>query len=413
MKYSTMLVRTALATVLLVSSLSLHGIVVTATEKVAANSQVKWNGTITIGSFIDQLAKVVPVDKESLLAGQKVDAGLSVQTAVSLTVKAADLKELAYTYSEEKTGKALERAKIVYKKDGSIDLKSAQSLAVAIDLDIISPFFFPDLAANQAVTAEQATHLIEKVLELKGKSKNYLGKVSDEDIYGKLYHAWEASNLMDAPELRKVVDQVLKSNVITGYNLKDTRFHANFDPELSLTYGHSEITHAIQLVGLLHSEGLDATVQFEPKTSAFIYLKEWGEPKETPDYKVVQIENGNYIAYAKEYDISFEFSNQKDKERFDTLINKYAKKNEENQQGLLLGSWWQPLYSSRVEVTNYKEIANNVITKGSYIAQSFSLSEKSSSVISEFKKLDSTVEITVHPLWVDQPFYNYLVGEYK
>lgn len=132
------------------------------------------------------------------------------------------------------------------------------------------------------------------------------------------------------------MDQALRDDLVTGYNLKDSRFDSNFIDELTLTYGHDNIQHAVQLVGLLRSEGIDADVQFQPKTSAFIYLKEWGEPKETPDYKVTQIENGNYIASAKEYDIQFEFNNVADKVRFNDIVLKYAKKNSDSTSPLIL-----------------------------------------------------------------------------
>jgi len=95
---------------------------------------------------------------------------------------------------------------------------------------------------------------------------------------------------------------------------------------LSITYGHSDFKHALQLVGLLRSEKIKAKIQFEPKTSAFIYLKEWGEPGESDLYEVVEIENGNYIEYAKEYDLAFEFASAADKNRFDKIILSYARK---------------------------------------------------------------------------------------
>ncbi|MCG3084633.1 hypothetical protein LD028_09250, partial [Anoxybacillus sp. LAT27] len=85
-----------------------------------------------------------------------------------------------------------------------------------------------------------------------------------DDIVGKLVQAWNESQIIRAEELQKVVDEGLKQNLITGYNLKDTRFDPHFDPERTITYGHSDIVHAIQLIGLLRSEGIQAKVQLEP-----------------------------------------------------------------------------------------------------------------------------------------------------
>lgn len=95
------------------------------------------------------------------------------------------------------------------------------------------------------------------------------------------------------------------------------------------------------------------------------------------------------------------------------MINKYAKKNEEDQKGLLIESWWQPLYTSKTQLPLYQEITNNLITKDHYIAQSYSLNEKSADVIAGFKKLDPSLQITSYRFWADQAFYNYLQGESK
>lgn len=377
-----------------------------------ANFNIRFSGTITKASFIDALAKALKVDKSTLqaTADAKADVTLTAADAVSLAIRAAGLKELAYSYPQEKVNKALAKAKVNGK---ALTLTAGQELAAAIDTQLVPISFHALLDGKKPATADLATTLIGKALSFTGAYKHYLGYVSDSDIYGKIYQAWTSSSLIDAPQLRKVVDEAVKQSLVTGYNLKDSRYNANFDPALTLTYGHSDITHAIQLIGLLKSEGLDAKVQFEPKTSAFLYLKEWGEPTQTPDYKVVQIENGNYIAYSKEYDLSFEFANAAEKNAFDTVIHTFAKKNEENQKGLIYGSWWQPLYFSANELKGYQKITNNLIEKDHYIAQSFSLNEKSAAVAAGFKKIDPSVSVKAYEFWVDQPFFNYLNGESK
>jgi len=178
---------------------------------------------------------------------------------------------------------------------------------------------------------------------------------------------------------------------------------------LSLIYGHSDFKHAIQLIGLLRSEGLNAKVQFEPKTSAFIYLAEWGDPGPN----VVQIENGNFISYAKEYDLEFEFANAADKAAFQDVILTYAKKNEDGQAGLIVESWWQPLYYSQTELKDYEVITNNFITDpdSPYTVNPFSLNEDSAKVIAGLKAIDPNVIVTPIQFWVDKPFFRYLHEE--
>ncbi len=412
-----------------VASLLLFSVISTGTAAFAAEQQtpaaenykayvkdhygIALSATVSKENFLAAVAKVTKADQAALAKEYEKLAKLTALDAVSIAVKAADLKELAYTYPEAKVTSALAKVKLTYSKSGSLSLQAAQELAVAIDTELLPSNLQASFKADGAVTDELASTLLGKIASFTGQYKNYLGTTDDADIYSKLYHAWTSSNLIDAPELRKVVDEGLKQNLVTGYNLKDSRFNANFDPKLSLTYGHSDITHAVQLIGLLKSEGLHAKVQLEPKTSAFIYLPEWGEPTQTPDYKVVKIDNGNYIAYSKEYDLSFEFATEAEKAAFDQIISTYAKKNEENAPGLIAASWWQPLYYSLTELKDYTVITNNIITKDHYIAQSFSLNDKSAAVIAGFKKLDPSISISSYQFWVDKPFHNYLLGDSK
>ncbi|MED1791686.1 hypothetical protein P4V54_03265 [Brevibacillus nitrificans] len=377
-------------------------------------------GNVSRDQYGTALAKVVAsitsiTEKEAAAKGF-LSAGstpLLLGEAISATVQAADLEELALTYNEQKVAAALKKAGISYAKGGSLSQKTAQGIAVALDTGIVSASQLSGSKVTGAVSADLAYQLLGKVSELGGHYKNYLGTISEDGIYGKLAQAWHESQILKAGELQEVVDTALKQNLVTGYNLKDAAFDPHFDPARTITYGHSDLSHAIQLIGLLKSEGIDAKVQFEPKTSAFIYLKEWGEPVQTDDYQVVQIENGNYIAYAKEYDLSFEFASVEDKKRFQPLILQYAKKDAEDQTGLIKGSWWQPLYHSRTELADYPVITNNLLKEGRYIVQSFSLNDQSAKVVEGFKKLDSKLTVETYQFWVDQPFYNYLLGEYK
>lgn len=383
---------------------------------------VTFDKTVTREQFEKALLKIVSattsisekdLSAKTFLPASKDSSKLLVWEAVSAAAKAAELKELGYTYSEEKVATALKKAGISYKKGGTLTLQAAQELAVAVDTGLVSANALKSASVEGAVTAELASQLLAKVAEFHGSAKNYLGTIADEEIFGKLAQAWNESQIIKAGELQELVDKGLKQNLITGYNLKDAAFDPHFDPQRTITYGHSDIAHAIQLIGLLKSEGVDAKVQFEPKTSAFIYLKEWGEPVQTPDYQVVQIENGNYIAYAKEYDLSLEFDSVEAKKKFQPLVLKYAKRDQEDMTGLLKASWWQPLYHSRTETADYAVITNNVLKDGRYVVQSFSLNAESPKVVEGFHKLNDKVKVETYKFWVDQPFFNYLNGESK
>lgn len=338
------------------------------------------------------------------------DKKLSQLDAIIIAVNASNFKELGFTYPEAKIRAALSKINVSYEQ---FSHQAAQLLAVAVDTSIISSKDFTNFKANAPISSEAASTLLGKVLDFHGKYKHYLGFVQDDNIYTKVYESYRTQDIISADDLREIFDTALKQELITGYNLKDKRFTPNFDSKLSITYGHSDITHALQLIGLLRSEGVNAKVQLEPKTSAYTYLKAWGEPVTTDDYHVTQIENGNFIAYSKEYDISFEFETVKQKDDFNAIISAYAKKDAEDEQGLIASSWWQPLYYSQNELKEYKVITNNKISKGNYYAQSFSLEELSDDVVAGLKKIDPKVTVESYNFWVDAPFYNYLLGEYK
>ncbi|KUO77285.1 MAG: hypothetical protein APF77_19280 [Clostridia bacterium BRH_c25] len=367
---------------------------------------------VTKGYFINAVEKISGVryseiDKDADVTG--MEKALTNSEALAIAVRAAGMKEFAYTYPKDKIESALLKIGVDYNALKDVSLQWTQEAAAAADCG-----FLPKaVKLEDAVTEDDATYMLGKVLSFQGKYKNFIGYINDEDIYSKVHNAWNMQSLINAEELRAIVDEVLKSDAVTGYNVKDIRFNSNFDQDLSITYGHSDIKHGIQLIGLLRREGLNAKVQLEPKSSAYIYMKEWGEPGQSPDFQVVQIENGNYIAYSKEYDISFEFDSQEQKNKFQEVILKYAKRNQDAMDGLIAGSWWQPLYYSNIEIKDYLTVTNNYIKKDNFIAQSFSLNEKSESVVQGFKKEDTELEVVTYKFWVNEAFYNYLLGDYK
>ncbi|QYR22356.1 hypothetical protein KZ483_05050 [Paenibacillus sp. sptzw28] len=347
-----------------------------------------------------------------ILSGSEVRASgtLSAFQALFIAVKAADLSELAYSYPQSKTASSL--TKLHLKADVFQSVTAAQEVAAAIDAGLVAPAYYKELKPGAPATKAFVEQLLGQVLSTKGLYEHYIGRTSDADIYAKLFDSYRTSDVIEAPELEAVVNDALEQGLVTGYNLKDSRYDPNFIDSLTITYGHSDIKHAVQLIGLLRSEGIDAKVQFEPKTSAFVHLLEWGEPSPDNDNRYKKLANGNYIASAKEYDISFEFKSAADKERFQPIVLQYAKKNSDDTKGLIAGSWWQPLYYSLTKLKDYDIITNNKITgDGPYYAQSFSLNKDSESIAAGFRKIAPEAHVSTYTFWVDRPFYNYLTGD--
>lgn len=334
----------------------------------------------------------------------KVEAVKYVE-AVKLAVKAANFEELALGYTQEKVAdKGL--AADITKED-------AAYVACALDTGLISEAALSRM--NQTISQEAAINLLMAVADANGNARNFLGYTNDSDIYGKLMKASEEAALFENEKLQEIGEQAVMNGVTTGYNLLNTQYSANFIPELTLRYGHSTHIHAAQLIGLLNSEGIVAKVQLEPKTSIFEYLPEWGDvPPATPDYRVEVVNENLMLAHSLEYDLVLEFETVEDKVRFNDIVETYAKKNDDNPdgEGLLLASWWQPLYVSTVEMgEGYKEIYNNVITDGNYSLNPFSLPEDKEEVLQGLQAIDPSIEVNQVKMWCNDAFYRYLSGE--
>jgi len=331
--------------------------------------------------------------------------GFTRLEALLTTLYFVNVDELGYTYPEDKGAAALDGWNV-----GDQAIERQQELAAAIDTGLLSETCQGiDLAAE--VDAAFANYLLYKTLVFTGNYKHFLGYSTDPDIYNKIYFTWNSFDQVLMPEFQIPANELIKTGVITGYNVKRIDLDPGFDPALTIVYGHSNIAHAIQLIGLLRGEDMEAKVLLEPKTSAYLYLAEWGEPTPSPEFQVEPLEDGNYMAYTKEYDLAFEFDDHDDMLRFDALIKAYAKKNEQDQPGLLLGSWWQPLYSTYVAMDDYIAVKNTIAFGPEVYIQSFSLVENAEALSAEFATAYPDSVIITRDLWVNESFYNYLMGE--
>ena len=62
--------------------------------------------------------------------------------------------------------------------------------------------------------------------------------------------------IFDDEQLTELGTEIVLRGATTGYNLKYAGYDARFLEEYTLKYGHSDYTHALQLVALLDSEGI-------------------------------------------------------------------------------------------------------------------------------------------------------------
>ena len=341
-----------------------------------------------------------PIKAEALSDGAVVEAG----------IKLAGLDELAQSYLNDavpdKAAKVLEANGILTEEE------YVPYVACAADLELYAKD-----------TPFDVETFLYRCLEIAGKGRHYLGRVTDADLMEEMRAVLDSMSIFDNWELDALGTELVMDGIVTGYGLKYAGYDARFLDAYTLKYSHSDYQHAIQLVGLLRSEGMDAYVQIEPKVSIYEYLKEWGTPAApSPTYAVQQTDNGRYLCYSVEYDLMIEFDSADDKEKFHGLIETYAKKYDDrvDENGnvtakLLAESFWQPLYSSGTPMRNdeYREMIDNTIydRTGKYSIHTFTLPEGADAVVDKVGEIAPELTMSPFKVYVNPAFVRYITGE--
>ena len=212
----------------------------------------------TVDTFKEAMEKVSKEDVEPI---QDLN-GLSV---IRYGVEAANYKELAMTYKDSKVEERL------YFEGLDEPEENGAYIATALDAGLISNAEARQYIENKPVTKEMAVSLLLQVADANGLGQNYLGYSDDENIDAKLENAWKSFFIYDEEVLSSIGEKIVENKITTGYNLKNEAYNANFLPELTLQYGHSDIKHAHQLVALLNSENIYAKVFIRMGTNSRIY----------------------------------------------------------------------------------------------------------------------------------------------
>ncbi|EOA8958814.1 hypothetical protein ACIMS1_004498 [Vibrio harveyi] len=310
-------------------------------------------------------------------------------TTSEQVIRDLNLLELANTYSES------EIAKIIPSQDRT------RFDAVLIDIGIIT---VRDLQDKIYLSSKLNLFLSDHL----NLSENYIGNVSDKNIAERIRKKWENSTVIDDEDVINKLNSLIDKGFTTGYNITNINCKSNFNNDLMIRYGHNNIDHATQLIYLMRSHGFDPKIQLIPKLSAFLYLPEWGEPTAP----TIKTNTGKVIAFVKEYNLDFEFQTQSTKRRFMGLIDRYAKKDKADEEGLLIESWWQPFYRTYTKTDNYKVLSENRMIIGQYQAELMSLPEKTKDLK---ENINSTLNHTMVPVktWVNPSFYRYMNGGFK
>ncbi len=335
-------------------------------------------------------------------------------SAMKAAVISAGYDELAKSYPQEKIKSRL----AVYGLENASGDASAAYLACGMDAKLLRPEEVKNAVEGKELSKEYAAELLMAVADANGNARNFMGYSDDPKISAELDNMWNSFVLFDQPDLTAIGKKAVEEGITTGYNLKNDVFNARFLPELTLQYGHSDIKHAHQLLGLLSSENIVAKVQLEPKISIYRYMLEWGAPptEATPTYEVRKYTDDLYLVFAVEYDLQLEFANADDMLRFDDVIKTFAKKSGDNKDavGLIYGSWWQPLYSTTKEgmpADNYFKIHDCVIRDGVYSIHPFCLDEVLTDTVEKLNAINPAFQVEPVTRYCNKAFHNYMTGE--
>lgn len=347
------------------------------------------------------------------LPGDEIDH----EAIIAEGIRIAGLEELALSYrndaNPDKAAEVLEREGIEMESE-----EYAPYVACAYDLGL--------LGADEGERTKAEDYLY-RCAEIGGKGRRYIGRISDDDILTVMQTALNELSLFGEDSMSEALSETGKdlvlSGVTTGYSLKYANYDSHFLADYTIRYGHADYQHAIQLAGLLKSEGMDAYIQIEPKVSVYEYLTSWGDPGEpSPTHTVYEAEEGRYLFNGIEYDLLLEFDSREDKEAFHQLIEDYAKKYDDRVDEeehvivpLLAESWWQPLYYSATEMENkeYEELVENVVydENGLFSIHTITLPEDSAAVMEKVKEDAPELETGVVTVYANPAFARYLTGE--
>ncbi len=346
----------------------------------------------------------------SAVTGKDIATPLSRAEVIRALVVSSDLEEFAKTYTDEKATKSL----ALYNTSGD------NYTAAALDSKLISADLASEVLSSSSLGYENAASLLMAAANATGNGRNYIGFVSDDDILARIENAFKNAGLYENDELDLIGALLVQTGASTGYNLKKESDDARFLPSLTIRYGHDDLVHVKQLVSVLASEGIDALIQLEPKTSIYEYMLSWGPVPEPSDtYRVEQFSEDLYLVYAVEFDLEFEFDTLEDAARFDSIINQYSKKNDANQApdsgiNLIRGAWWQPLYSAvfNPDESAYTPIIDNILysSDGKYSIHPYTTVEDSPALVEIEISLSDGGRTESDYRYVNNAFYRYLIG---
>lgn len=141
-------------------------------------------------------------------------------------------------------------------------LKEASARLLLEKLDLLPPAGLDSLAdLEDTVMATWARHPISKTLEGLEKPE------------------WLVNQADTVAEFERKLNRTMEARITTGYNILPWDLWPDFEPSLTVVYGHNHPRHARQILALLYLHDIWPRVTLLMKQSAFLYKEAWGVPQ--------------------------------------------------------------------------------------------------------------------------------------
>lgn len=327
--------------------------------------------------FLDSVLKCSPAWRIAIILAVATNASPIATAQFTKLLEEFGLTEVAYTLKEE-------------------------------DIDTHLPSSAQDLPAE-----EKQSLVLLRALNLIGSENEIRRAWEQHSIYTDLTEpedpAWFKEDKTIIDTFIQQLGKPLEERITSGYNIIPQSLWPSFDKDRTVIYGHNDWKHARQLVALLHTKGLKPKVTPLIKQSAFLFRDDWGEPTR----ELVKLENGERLVVQNEYDLFIEFDKPADVERFAELVTQYAKKDSDDEPGLLYDSWWQPFYRSLRPTETGHPLTVMLVKYNGYRANLISLPEEAKGKYKKLAGMNPDWDLETASIWVNPGFYRWQLGDYK
>jgi hypothetical protein len=327
------------------------------------------------------LLLALPLGSSNISAGIYADA-----------VKALALEELAATVSDRQLRSVLGRA------GRKLPKADQQAAAVLVQLGAITR---ADLRYSPRDKLARFTRV------LGSEHPGLIGRLHHAALDPALTAPLDHTPLLANDAFLAALGQLLEDGVLTGYDLRLKDVYRDLPQGLSFVYSHASQRHLRQLVALLAQEQVNGWLYVTPKVSAFLFRDEWGEPGD----QVVALASGLRVVQGREMAIAFQFDTPEDRDRFHELVQRFAKKDTEDEPGLIADAWWQPFYYSDAPVPAFEEIALILVAQGDLEATLTVLKARQAQVLEALRA--KGWQPRVDTVWVNPSFFRFLHGGFR